>query len=131
MARNNLTDDQINQLNSLLNKKAALLQSIINAGVTSGIRYQPITGEVHDSGDESVADTLVDTQICSQHHASNEIKEVHTALERIKHKHYGVCIDCGNPIDFSRLEAHPEAKRCITCKEQYERIASHSSSPYL
>src|SRR5215468_10164127 len=38
---------------------------------------------------------------------------------------YGVCIDCGEEIAPSRLEAYPTAGRCIACQSGHEaRVAT-------
>lgn len=33
---------------------------------------------------------------------------------------FGNCHQCGNPIDFDRLDALPHARLCISCKEKEE-----------
>lgn len=44
-----------------------------------------------------------------------EAREVRAALERIAVGTYGLCSGCGAPIDPRRLEAEPEALRCVPC----------------
>ena len=39
------------------------------------------------------------------------------ALLRIQDGSYGICHECGEPIDEERLEAVPHARLCIACKE--------------
>lgn len=43
------------------------------------------------------------------------------ALRRIRNNTYGICIECGQPIDSARLEAVPHARMCIACKEAEEQ----------
>lgn len=38
---------------------------------------------------------------------------INAALERIKAGTYGICGECGKPIDEKRLEAYPAAKNCV------------------
>jgi DnaK suppressor protein len=38
------------------------------------------------------------------------------ALVRLENGSYGVCVDCGKPVPEGRLEAKPEAARCLTCQ---------------
>lgn len=40
---------------------------------------------------------------------------VQRALEKLTGGDYGVCEDCGTPIDPLRLEAKPAARYCINC----------------
>ena len=41
--------------------------------------------------------------------------EVERALEKIESGSYGVCEDCGQPINPARLEAKPAARLCMDC----------------
>jgi RNA polymerase-binding transcription factor DksA len=45
---------------------------------------------------------------------------VDEALERLKKGTYGICLDCGEPIDRARLNALPAAKRCLDCQRRLE-----------
>jgi DnaK suppressor protein len=44
--------------------------------------------------------------------------EVLDALLRIDSGTYGVCADCGAPIPEGRLDARPEAARCVRCQSR-------------
>jgi DnaK suppressor protein len=44
-----------------------------------------------------------------------EIGQIREALRRIAQGSYGVCVQCGEPIDPKRLAALPTATRCISC----------------
>ena len=43
------------------------------------------------------------------------------ALVRIDRGVYGVCADCGKPIPEGRLDARPEAARCVGCQSKWDR----------
>jgi DnaK suppressor protein len=43
------------------------------------------------------------------------------ALARIEDGSYGSCVDCGKPVPEGRLEARPEAARCVGCQGKYDR----------
>ena len=49
-----------------------------------------------------------------------EADNVATALARLAKGDYGKCIDCGKEIPRERLEAIPEAVRCIEDQARYE-----------
>jgi DnaK suppressor protein len=51
---------------------------------------------------------------------SAELRLVDAALERIKAGTYGQCLDCAQAIPAARLQAAPEASRCIACQEKLE-----------
>src|ERR1035441_10906585 len=46
------------------------------------------------------------------------LREVSDALHRIDHDHYGICLECDEPISAKRLEAVPWARYCVTCQER-------------
>ena len=43
------------------------------------------------------------------------IAEIEAALERLEAGTYGICGECGGPIGEGRLDAIPEATRCVDC----------------
>ena len=44
-----------------------------------------------------------------------EIEQIQRALHRIDAGTYGICESCGAEIAPARLEAQPDATRCINC----------------
>jgi len=44
------------------------------------------------------------------------IDEIDQALARMAAGSYGICDDCRRPIAEARLDAMPEAQRCVGCK---------------
>src|SRR5215467_12592931 len=53
------------------------------------------------------------------------LREVSDALHRIDNGHYGICLECEEPISQKRLDAVPWARYCVTCQEAIaNRIAS-------
>ena len=54
--------------------------------------------------------------------AMSQRTEVMDALERIQAGSYGKCADCGKPIPEGRLEARPEASRCVACQSKRDRL---------
>jgi RNA polymerase-binding transcription factor len=49
-----------------------------------------------------------------------EAENVELALQRLAQGDYGRCIDCGKEIPRERLEAIPEAVRCVEDQARYE-----------
>lgn len=45
----------------------------------------------------------------------SQVEAYETALERLEAGGYGICQNCGNPINPERLEAIPLATLCIQC----------------
>jgi DnaK suppressor protein len=46
--------------------------------------------------------------------------QVLEALERVEAGTYGDCIDCGKTLPDERLDARPEAARCVDCQHTME-----------
>jgi RNA polymerase-binding transcription factor DksA len=84
--------------------------------------YIDLAGRVHDLGEASVADLLVDLKLASVDRHIQEIRDIDAALMRIAMSSYGVCADCRSSIAFERLRAYPTAKRCRPCQAKYERL---------
>lgn len=49
-----------------------------------------------------------------------ELKDVRLAMQRLEEGKYGICIVGGEEIPAKRLEALPEAVRCIEHQNRYE-----------
>ena len=44
------------------------------------------------------------------------------AVRRLDRGVYGVCVDCGEEIQPGRLQAMPEAARCVACARPQSRL---------
>ena len=53
--------------------------------------------------------------------AQSQRRLVTDALVRIDRGVYGVCADCGSEIPEGRLDARPEAARCVGCQAKRDR----------
>ena len=47
-------------------------------------------------------------------------ERVREALARVDAGSYGKCVDCGRELPDERLEARPEADRCVECQQRVE-----------
>jgi DnaK suppressor protein len=47
--------------------------------------------------------------------ATDRLRDIDAALERLENGTYGVCEVCGEAISPERLAARPAARRCIRC----------------
>lgn len=79
------------------------------------------TGSELSSMDQHPADAATDLQDADRQSAaldtiSDQRAQVEAALGRLDSGTYGVCVDCGKPVSDERLEARPEAARCMECQ---------------
>src|SRR5450432_2266981 len=52
--------------------------------------------------------------------AQQQLRQVREALRRLDAGEYGRCVDCGVELPADRLDAKPEAARCMTCQGKAE-----------
>ena len=128
-----MTDKQIHDFKKKLDDRFFELREEIRLELlkSDDQHYSDLAGRVHDRGDESVADLLVDLQLASIDRHIQEIRDIEAALIRIVAGNYGVCIDCESSIVVDRLKAYPTAKRCQPCQAEYERRHAGGSTPSL
>jgi len=51
----------------------------------------------------------------------NTLTQVKEALRRMEAGHYGICIDCGRPIEPARLEAVPWTAYCLNHQRKHDK----------
>ena len=75
---------------------------------------------VKDSVDLSVSDLNKEIALRLGERSSQEVADIDQALLRIKEGSYGICGQCGQPIDERRLEAVPTARYDAQCQALIE-----------
>ena len=58
--------------------------------------------------------------LAAERRRKSELVALGAALERIDHKEYGMCFECGEEINQKRLEVDPVATLCVACAEKKE-----------
>ena len=58
--------------------------------------------------------------LATQKPLKDELEAVEAALGRLAEGLYGQCIDCTQAIGTERLDARPQAIRCIACERKFE-----------
>ena len=53
------------------------------------------------------------------------LNEVEHALQKSEQGTYGLCDECGQPIDIARLEALPQVGLCLNCKSHQAKDAKN------
>ena len=81
-----------------------------------------------DQGSETYEQELDQTTLAI---LDAEAKDVAEAQKRLEEGTYGICIDGGEEIPAARLEAIPEALRCIEHQKQYDAELRARGGPLL
>ena len=50
--------------------------------------------------------------------ANTKLSRLETALGKVDHPDFGICVSCGNLIPHGRILLMPEATRCVPCAEK-------------
>lgn len=119
-----LSNSQVNEIKQLLNERFRQLQNDIHDHLLNAEdgKYADIAGQVHDMGDESVADLLADLNYTVIDNHVRELQAIEKTLYQIQTgDQYGVCIDCGIDIPFERLQVAPTTTRCFNCQQDFEK----------
>lgn len=129
-----LTQSQLDQLIKKLKAEYQTLQAEVreeldNTGEQH--RIDLLNSEPGDAGDESLANALSDFNVARFDRQIEGLRDIDAAFRRIKDGEYGVCVECGDDIEFTRLQAYPTAKRCIVCQEQREKQYVQEGHPKM
>ena len=76
-------------------------------------------GQPKDSGAQVATERELEFALGEREIA--ELAAIAAALARIQAGSYGLCTDCNATIPAARLQASPEAMRCIACQEKAEQ----------
>jgi DnaK suppressor protein len=80
--------------------------------------------EVVDFKDMASEQTLAVVDDAKVDHSARELELVPAARRRLLDGSYGICLDCGDPIDLRRLTALPATPFCTACQSVHEHGAS-------
>lgn len=90
--------------------------------VQFGRKIEELTLEIDDLGVVSRADLLdaesvreMELAQLKRRRCLDEIEKIRRALQRIEGNAYGLCINCGEPLNQRRMEIDPVALTCVGC----------------
>ncbi len=91
--------------------------------ILQGERPAPLAGAGYptDSADAGSSLSETDRTEAVLLSARSQRDQVLASLARIDSGTYGRCADCGHEIPEGRLEARPDAARCVSCQAKYAR----------
>ena len=104
----------------LLRREAELCAILRPAGDRPDQQVDSRLGEVHDFKDLATEEMLATVERVKVEHATEELKQVRSAWERMQTNSYGLCVGCGEAIDPARLSARPATPCCVACQAIHE-----------
>ncbi len=99
-------------LKAQLQERLAAMQSRL-ASIKRDVTA-PHSGDSAEQAQERENDEVVDA---IGNETAQTIRDLALAIERIEEGSYGLCEVCGEDIAPGRLEAIPEATRCVNCAD--------------
>lgn len=112
--------ERLEQMRSTLRAQVAADATVLARDVDA--RGEDTTPSQHPAdvaSDLYAREELVADELTLEH----ELAAVEEALGRIADGTYGICVDCGREIAVERLDARPQALRCINCQRVADRRA--------
>ncbi len=73
-----------------------------------------------EPGTDAVVLSGHETTVVLEERLKSGLKEIESALKKIKKGTYGYCERCKKPIDALRLEVKPQAVYCLKCESEIE-----------
>ena len=110
----NLLDDRAQSIESTMFEQVSRLREITDPQLTTAVG--DIADQAELAKEREQENAAVDREI-------SELRAIDMARMRIEKGEAGICVDCGEPIDFRRLLARPTAARCINCQALSEHPA--------
>lgn len=116
------------EIKTLKNKLLAEEERIVNKQLSKKIEFKLNSrSENKDDVDSANDNILVSTDLRFSNRELLYLKKIRKAITKTDSEEYGMCIECGDEINFSRLFARPTSDLCILCKEESERAENQSS----
>jgi RNA polymerase-binding transcription factor DksA len=128
-----LTPEQLAKLRTMIDDRYEALSAEIHqdAARSRDETYGELAGPVTDGGDKATADLISDLDSAELDRDLAELRQFEAAREKLAGGSYGICVDCGEKIDFERLLTQPAALRCVDCQQVHERTYTHPPEPKL
>lgn len=110
-------------------KRAELLAQIAQqrGGTTS---RSEVAAEhfAHNEDSNAQVNIAREIEFAINEHETAELIAIDGALARLTAGTYGHCTDCNDKISIARLNASPDAARCMSCQEKAELNSNNQNS---
>ncbi len=111
-----------------LKKGSVLIEKILKKSAKKDVKPKsdwdtrfPDFGKTESGGgiSEKLADEVEEygNLLAIEFNLETRLKDINSALDKIKKGKYGICEKCGKEISLKRLDIIPEAKTCLSCRK--------------
>jgi len=110
--------NNLNLLRSILDSKQKQLVEVLEQ-LRTGFRdakERQADNLFGEKGEQAATSFEFERCLALEGQIRKQLDDVEYALRRFEEGRYGLCEQCGQPLDSARLEAFPQAKRCLSCK---------------
>jgi len=101
----------------LESQKRRLLKELEELKASTTPKEERREGSPFGKREEEATEALeLEKRLALEKRLKEQLAEVEHALDKFEKGTYGLCDNCGKPIDPARLEALPQANLCMACK---------------
>ncbi len=114
------------RLRRLLEEEQAQLMTEL--AYFDAIEYDDVGAGNHLADEATTAQDQA-SDLALRRQAEHRLNRVKHALKKFDDSTYGYCEGCGEPIDFARLKALPDARFCLKCQRKREVSGAPVAGP--
>jgi DnaK suppressor protein len=101
----------------LESEKQRLAEELAKLQINASTSEERREGSPFGKREEEATETLeLEKRLALENRIRQEMSGIEHALEKFEKGTYGLCENCGRPINPERLEVLPQAAYCVNCK---------------
>ena len=105
------------QREQLESERQRLTDELVQLQTSASTSEERREGSPFGKREEEATETLeLEKRLTMENRIRQELAGIEHALDKFEKGTYGLCDNCGKPIDPERLEALPQASLCMNCK---------------
>lgn len=105
------------QREQLESEHIRLAEELVQLHTSASTSEERREGSPFGKREEEATETLeLEKRLALENRIRQELAGIEHALDKFEKGTYGMCDNCGQPIDPERLEALPQASLCMNCK---------------
>lgn len=111
----------LHRFSGLLAEREEELLRYLRATTGEAVASGDAPVEMRDFKDIAAEDSRAAIDAAAADQAARDLSAIHAAQRRVEDGTYGICLDCGDPIEERRLAALPATLYCCACQSVHEK----------